>query len=175
MTWLDVVLLVWIAALTALGAQRKMTGLLVGVGGVALLRILLVVFAHNAAVGLLFALAAGLLLGFAGRALIQRRRGSALPAVVLGGVGGFLLGVVFVLVTVTSLPIERNLNNQLVYPPRDLPLNLRGAVINSRLVSLGRDILLYPLLVRDGVIEPSGVKSGLHAFFVVGEPWNRRL
>ena len=173
MTWLDIVLLTWVAALTAVGAQRKMTGLLVGVGGVALLRLLLVVFTRNAGVGLLFALSAGLLLGFAGRALIQRRRGSALPSLVLGGVGGFLLGALFALVTVTSLPIERNLNNQLVYPPRSVPFNMRGAVTNSQLVSLGRDILLYPLLVRDGVIEPSGVKSGLHSFFIVGEPWNR--
>lgn len=175
MTWLDIILLSWIAVFTALGAQRKMTGLLVGVGGLVLLRLLLVVFARSVSVGLLFALGAGLLLGFSGRALIQRRRGPSLPSVVLGGVGGFVLGVMFVIVTVTSLPIERNLNNQLVYPPRTLPFDMRGGVIDSRLVGVGRDILLYPLLVRDGVIEPSGLKSGLHAFFVVGEPWNRRL
>ena len=82
--------------------------------------------------------------------------------------------MLFVVTTVTSLPIERNLNNQLVYPPRNLPISLRSGVINSQLVGVGRDILLYPLLVRDGVIEPSGFISGLHAFFIVGEPWNRR-
>ena len=84
MTWLDITLLAWIAALTALGTQRKMTGLLVGAGALLLFRLLLVVFARNVGVGLLFALGAGLLLGFVGRALVQQRRGPTLPGQVLG-------------------------------------------------------------------------------------------
>lgn len=173
MTWLDLVLWGLVALLSAFGAKRRMTGLMVGLGALVLFRLLLGVFARSSVAGLVFAAVAGLLLGLLGRSLIPRRRGPSLPATLLGGLGGFLLGLVLVLATVTSLPIERNINDQIVYPPRLLPLSMRAAVIDSELVGLGRDILLYPLLVRDGLIEPSSVLNGLHYFFVVGEPWGR--
>jgi hypothetical protein len=174
MSWLDLVLFGLVALLSAFGAKRRLTGLAVGVGALVLFRLLLVVFVNSPWVGLAFALSAGVLLGLLGRSLIPQRRGSALPGTLLGGVGGFVLGLLLVFATVTSLPIERNLNDQIVYPPRLLPLSVRAAVIESRLVAVGRDILLYPLLVRDGVLEPSAVTAGLHRFFVVGEPWERR-
>jgi len=175
MTWFDIALLLLVAALTVIGAQRKLAGLLIGAGALVLGRFLLLLFARNSLLGIVFALAAGLLLGFAGRSLIQRRRGTSLPASIAGGVGGLLLGLFLIGSTVTSLPIERNLNDQIVYPPRILPFSMRGAVTNSRLVALGRDILLYPLLVRDEVVKPNAVLSGLHSFLVIGEPWERRL
>ena len=173
MTWLDFVLLALVAVLTVIGAKRKVTGFLVGVAGLILFRFLLVISANSVALGLVFAISAGLLLGFAGRALVLRKRGPAIPVGVLGGFGGFALGMLLLLLTITSLPIERNLNNQLVYPPQSLPASLRSAVTGSRLVALGRDILFYPLLSRDGATPENPILSGLHAFLIVGEPWER--
>lgn len=174
MSWLDVVLLGVVALLVALGAKRRLSGLVVGVGALLLFRLLLGVFGSSVWVGLAFALLAGLLLGLLGRSLSAARRASPRLASVLGGVGGGLLGLLLVLAVVTSLPIERNINDQIVYPPQRLPLSLRGAVTASAAVDLGRDILLYPLLVEAGMRERSGILEGLHGFFVVGEPWNRR-
>ncbi len=173
MTWLDLVLTGLLALSTALGAQRRMTGLLVGAGAVVLFRLLLGVFSANLLIGLAFALFAGVLLGLLGRSLVQQRRGPSLPASLLGGLGGLLLGALLILSTVTSLPIEYNARGEIVYPPQTqfLSLGLQPAVTNSRLVGLGRDILLYPLLAQSNPDQAGGLLSGLHAFFVVGEPW----
>lgn len=173
MSWFDLFLVTAVAALTAVGAQRKLTGLLVGAVSLVLFRVLLVVFDRSIFLGLLFALGAGLLIGFAGRSLIQRKRGPLLPGGILGGVGGFALGVLLLFTVVTSLPVERDVQNRVVYPPPLLPFGMQNAVARSALVDLGRDILLYPLLVAGDNIEPNGVLAGLHNFFVVDEPWER--
>lgn len=174
MTWLDVVFFGLIALLAALGAKRRLSGLVVGVGALLLFRLLLGVFSSSPWVGVAFALLAGLLLGLLGRSLSVARRTAPRLSSMLGGVGGGLLGLLLVLAVATSLPIERNVNDQIVYPPQRLPLSLRSAVTASAVVDLGRDILLYPLLVEAGMRERSGILAGLHGFFVVGEPWNRR-
>lgn len=173
MTWFDLLLTLLLALLTAIGAQRKMIGALVGIGGFVLFRILLLMFIQiSPLVALLFALTAGMLLGFAGRSLVQRRRGSPLPFTILGGVGGFLLGILLILSLVTSLPLEITVNNTVNYPGSGLPPVLETAVRQSYLVrETGRGILLYPLMVDAGVISPNGVLQGLHSFFVVRLPW----
>lgn len=175
MSWFDFLLAALVAALTVVGAQRKLTGLLIGVGSLILLRFLLVVFEQSAGVGMVFALGGGLLSGMVGRSFIHTKRGASATATVFGGLGGFTLGALLAALTVTSLPIETNANNQLVYPPANLPLGMGPAVSKSQLALLGRDILLYPLLVEDEVIEPNSVLGGLHRFLVVGVPWERRL
>jgi membrane protease YdiL (CAAX protease family) len=173
MTWFDLLLTLIVALLTAIGAQRKMIGALVGIGSLILFRILLVMLVQiGPVVALLFALAAGVLLGFAGRSLVQRRRGSPLPFTILGGVGGFLLGVLLVLSLVTSLPLEVTVNNTINYPGTGLPPVLETAVRQSYLVrETGRGILLYPLMVDAGILAPNSVLQGLHHFFVVRLPW----
>lgn len=173
MTWFDLLLTALVALFTALGAQRKMTGLVIGVGAVVLYRILLIMLVQGSAlVALLFALGAGALLGFAGRALVQRRRGSPTPFAVLGGLGGFLLGLLLLLALITGLPLEVTVNNTVNYPAAGLPRPLDSAVRQSYLVrETGRAILLYPLMVDAGMLAPNAVLEGLHRFLVVRLPW----
>lgn len=172
MNWFDILLIFILAATTALASERKLTGIFVGLGGLILLRpLLLLANATVPLVALIVALIAGLALGFAGRITLQRFRGGNLWLSLGGGISGFLLGCALILAVVTSLPIERDFENRIVYPPRQLPVVFQEGVMNSRMVRIGRDILLYPLLVRDGAIEPSGILGGLHGYLVTGEPW----
>ena len=172
MTWLDILLMIAFAALLGLGVKRRLAGALVGLGGVLLFRPLLVVFNGNLYLALGLALVAGLLLGLISRAVVLRQRGADILFSVLGGLGGGLLGILLLLVFVTSLPLERNVNDQIVYPAQSLPGAVRSAVNASPLVNLGRDILLYPLLEAGGqVTANSGLYRALHSFLVVGNPW----
>lgn len=171
--WLDILLMMTIAALSAFAAQRRLTGFLVGMGGVILFRPLYGLMQTSLLLPLVLALVVGLGLGYAGPWLEFRLRLRETVGTVLGGVGGFLLGVVLTLGLATALPIERDINNFIIYPPRNLPAPFGEAVQNSQLVDLGRDILLYPLLENAGQIDPAsrGFISALHGFFVVRAPW----
>ena len=175
MSWIDPLFAVFVAALAAFGASRRLTGLWVGLGGVLLLRPLLGVSTGAPIVALLAALAAGLLLGLLGRNLLPGLRNGVWWQRLAGAVGGGALGVAFVLALVTSLPIQRSPfdPNQLYYPPRDLPEAVQGPVLRSWTVSLGRDILLHPLLDAQGSVPEDrvAVMRGLHRLLVVGEPW----
>ncbi|HKI58967.1 MAG TPA: hypothetical protein VKA00_07125 [Trueperaceae bacterium] len=179
MSWLDLVLALVVATVTALGMHRRLSGFFVGLGGALLLHPLLVVAHANPFLALVAAWAAGLGLSMLGRRLFQLNRGAGALMRVLGGLGGLALGVALVLSLVTSLPIQRNPANpnELFYPPRNLPVPIAAAVTDSRLVLLGRDILLYPLLTRQGDVNTGQerVLQGLHRLFVVGEPWNESL
>ncbi len=176
MSWIDVALLLLIAILTALGVQRRLAGLLLAVAALLLLRPLLLLARVSPLLTLLAALVIGLALGLAGRGLSRAGRSRDRVSAVLGGAGGFLLGIMLVLALVTSLPIERNLSNQIVYPPRELPLPIARQLTSSRLVRLGRDILLYPLLEPSVTFTSSQqlVYRGLHSLLVVGTPWEGR-
>ncbi len=175
MDWsgLDIFLMVSIAALSAFAAQRRLTGFLVCIGGVILFRPLYGLMETSLLFAFALALSVGVGLGYAGPWLEFRLRMRETIGTLLGGVGGFLLGVVLVLGLVTALPIERDINNFIIYPPRNLPSLLAGAVQDSQLVDLGRDILLYPLLENAGQIDPAnrGLIRALHDFLVVQVPW----
>jgi hypothetical protein len=177
MSWFDIFLLASIAALTALGAKRKMTGLIIGVGSLVLFRVLLSVASRNTSgliVAVVMALLAGVLFGMLGRASVFKGRGLELPLTIGGGIGGLLAGLVLVGALVTSLPIEKRFDGAIVYPPQQLPPLLTSAVNSSQLVKVGRSILLYPLLAKEPSQLPAsqqGLYSALHTFFVVGEPW----
>lgn len=179
MSWIDLVLVLIVASLTSLAAERRLAGFFVGLGGALLLRPLLLLAHANVVVGVLVALLVGLGLSVIGRRLYRQNRGGNALLTVLGGLGGLLLGVSLVIALVTSLPIQRNPANptELFYPPRNLPGPVAKAVSDSRLVKMGRDILLYPLLVRQGDIGPAEqrVFRGLHNLFIVGEPWKSEL
>lgn len=174
MTWFDLALLLVLAVLVALAAERRLGGLIIGLGGVLLLRPILLL-ADLPIVALAVALLAGLLLALLSRRA-RARRLSAAAGAALGGFGGLLLGGALLLATVTSLPIERNEAGQLVYPPRGLPAPLSAALQRSPLARTGRDILLYPLLVRQGDVPAAKqpVLRALHGYLVVGEPWDGR-
>jgi len=175
MSWLDVLLVISFSTLLALGVQRRLMGLIVGLGAVVLFRPLLLVLNASPYLALLVALVLGLLLGLASRFFLVRRMGTGLAFQILGGLGGAMLGVLLILSVVTSLPIERNVNAQIVYPPTQLPKVVSSAVRQSRFVSLGRGILLYPLFKEAGTTFNSGkdfMYKNLHNFLVVGEPWN---
>ena len=170
---LDLALVLIIAATTVCAAQRKLAGLLVGLGGVVLLKPLLLLAQLSPFVGLTLALAFGLALGFASRYLPPQTKLRAPLRTLAGGVGGFVLGCALVLAATTALPITRDINDAIVYPPRDAPLS--ATLQRSHLVGLGRDILLYPLLDREGLISPErrAVLRSLHGLLVARAPWER--
>ncbi len=178
MSWFDIFLLASIAAFTALGAKRKLTGLIVGIGSIVLFRVLLSVASRNMSgliIAVFMALLAGVLFGMLGRATVFKGRGLELVFTIAGGLGGLFTGLVLVGALVTSLPIEKRFDGAIIYPPQQTvqPL-LASAVGSSQLVKVGRSILLYPLLAGDATQLPSsqrGVYSALHNLFVVGQPW----
>jgi len=175
MTWLDAVLLLIVAATTAVAAERRIAGLVVGVGGVLALRPLLALAQLQPWLGIVGALVVGLVLALVGRQLLPAAPRYARWPRLLGGFGGAVLGFAIVLTLVTSLPIQRNPVEPglIYYPPRDLPGTLHRAVSESSLVAFGRSVLLFPLLDPRGGIEPGerAVISALHSVAVVGEPW----
>lgn len=165
----DLLLLTILATTTVLGMQRGLLGFAVGVVALLLFRPLLLLAYWSAPLAIGLATIAGLGVGLGLRMLGPRLNPGEGFKHGLGGLGGGILGVLLLLTLVTSLPIERDLNNRIVYPPRSLPLPVAEAVLSSRLVDVGRDILLYPLLNEGGL--GGGILAGLHGFFVVGEPW----
>jgi len=175
MTWVDLVLVLIVAASTALAADRRLSGLLVGGGAALALRPLLSLAQLQPWLGLIGALLTGLLLALIGRQLLPAGRGALRVTRLLGGAGGATLGVAIVLTLVTSLPIQRNPVEPglIYYPPRDLPPMLQRAVTDSTLVAWGRSVLLFPLLDAQGALPAAerSILGTLHAWTVVGEPW----
>lgn len=173
MSWIDLLLLVIIASSTALAAQRRLSGLIVALGALLVLKPLLLIGQANALLALLIALPIGIALGVAGRYVSQRMQLNNLTEMALGGIGGFCLGVTLTLALVTSFPLARDLNNRIVYPAPGMPLMVQRAVQESRFFITGRDILLYPLLEAEGRIQPEQrfVLRSFHSFLVIGRPW----
>ena len=175
MTVLDVALVLTAALVAALATQRRLGGLMVGLGGAIVLRPLLLLGDMNPWLGLFGALLIGLGLALAGRLLLPGAGGTGVWPRVAGGVGGAALGAAIVLTLVTSLPIGRDaLNpNQLRYPANDMPAAVRPVVERSVLVQLGREILFAPLLAAQDPRSPerTNVMTTLHGWIVTGEPW----
>ncbi len=172
MTWFDLILMVAFAALTALGAQRKLMGLVLGLGAVILFRPLLLVTQINPYLALIVSLAVGLGLGILSRLLMARRIGTSSLFQLLGGVGGALVGALFVLALMTSLPIGQDVNGLLTYPA-NLPTSMSEPVKQSRFIRIGRDILFYPLLANDAAGNLTPLHKNLHNFLIVSKPWER--
>ncbi|MCA9836066.1 MAG: hypothetical protein KC422_04105 [Trueperaceae bacterium] len=172
MSWFDLILIVVFAALTALGAKRKLMGLIVGLGAALVFKPLLLVLQGNVYVALLLALVTGLILGLSSRFLLVRRIGTAGIYQFAGALGGAILATLVVLSVTTSLPLGRDINGLITYPSSSLPTGFGNAVRQSRLVNLGRDILLYPLLASEPRLSgKEGLYEPLHKFFVTGKPW----
>jgi hypothetical protein len=139
------------------------------------MRVLMII--GNPWIGIAMTVAAGVLLGLLGRNILAHKRGFDIPFMVLGGLGGFLTGLFFAGLMITSLPIERETipDDRIVYPPKRISPFLADTFRESLLVKVGRDILLYPLLEQAGQIpEPQrGTYKILHSVLVVGQPWER--
>jgi hypothetical protein len=176
MNWFDIFLVIAIATMTALGIKRKLVGALIGLAVIPLIWILMTI--GNFWVGIGMTLAAGVLLGLVGRNILTQQRGLDIPLSILGGIGGFITGLFFVGLMITSLPINYDkINNTYIYPPKfKVPPILFQAFQGSRLVDVGHDILLYPLLEKDPKRIPANqraVYKTLHNVLVVGQPWER--
>lgn len=183
MSWIDFALVLALVSFTALASERRLAGFFVGVGGVLLLRPLLMLADLDPFLALVVALGAGLGLSLLGRQLGTQSRGRGWQFRILGGVGGLALGLSLVLSITTAFPIQANAAGQIVYPPRSqgelqpqMPQGygpLSEAVNGSLLIGIGKSILLYPLL-EDQITSGSVLLRGLHSYLIVGEPWNER-
>lgn len=178
-TYIDALLVLMVVVITTLGAKRRLVGLTVGIGGVLLLRPLLVVAGRDLWLALVAALLGGILLDVIGQRLVPASRRQGWGTAVLGGVGGGVLGLALMFALVTSLPIQRNPANEreVYYPPRTAPGSLAVTFNRSPLIATGRDILLHPLLPAPTPAETRAsaewsAYGALHTWLVVGEPWN---
>jgi hypothetical protein len=176
MSWFDIFLLASLAAFVALGAKRKLTGLIVGVLSIPLFR-LLVTFADNGMSGIIVAIVmavlAGILFGMLGRTSVLKGRGLELPLSIAGGVGGLLTGLLLVGALVTSFPLSLSFDRATVYyPSQDTPKLLIDAANQSQLFQLGRSIVLFDLLDKTSLSTgEQGIYNALNGFFAVGRPW----
>ena len=173
MSWIDLVLVLLLAVFISLGAYRRLSGFLLGVAGALGLPALLTLGRISPILAVATALGAGLVIAIASRWVARSRPLPGALFTTLGGVGGGLLGILLILGTSVAMPLGRNTVGQLVYPAQELPAAVSGAVQRSLIVRQGREILLYPLLERQGDIPESRRPAlrFLHSYLVVGEPW----
>lgn len=162
-----VLLWVFVVVLTS---QRGILGFLVGLVGTVLLKPLQLLAVYSPPMALVAAIGLGLLIGSVGRIVPRISYRQPRWGYPLGALGGVILASALVLTLIVSLPLGRDLNGALRYPSPDLPYS--AVFRNSRLVGLGRAILLYPLQ-REGGFSPAGraTLEVLHTMFVVGRPW----
>lgn len=176
-TWLDALLVLMVAVFVAVGAEKKLIGFFVGVGGVVALRALQGVWQTNPALAIALGVAIGVALGLLGRRLVPPSRGPILAFKIMGGFGGLVMGLALLASLVTSLPIQRNAANprEIFYPPRAAPTAMLSAFQRSPLIAAGRAILLYPLLpTEDFGANQQRFYGTMHKWLVVGEPWMER-
>lgn len=171
---LDALFFLIMVAVTSLAAQRKLAGLVVGVGSLIAYKPLMLLASRNIWASLIAGIVLAAALGFGGRLLAPMLRLKTLPATLLGALGGMLLSLLVVVGFSVSLPIRRDLNNQIIYPPRVTSGALAKGIASSKILALGRNVLLYPLF-DPGIFPESErpILSGMHNFFVSGEPWNQ--
>lgn len=167
---IDILLILLWVFVVVLTSQRGILGFIVGLAGTVLLKPLQLLTVYSPPLALVAAIGLGLLIGSAGRFIPRISYRQPRWGYLLGALGGMVLGSALVLTLIVSLPLGRDLNGALRYPSLDLPY--RTVFQSSRLLDLGRAILLYPLQ-RNGAYSPAGraTLNVLHTMFVVGQPW----
>ncbi len=179
--WFDVAMALLLATSIALFAQKRLTGFLIGVGALLILRPLLILGVKDPLLAIAFGLLAGAALGFIAQVLSPRLRWSNRNETILGGLGGLSFGLCFILAIVLSLPINVNpFSNQITYPdfkdfPDNFPVAISEYIKDSRIVNIGRDTLLYkaypdPLQITSA--DPDLLQA-LNRWLVVGTPWEK--
>lgn len=173
-TWIDAVLVLLVAVCTAFGAQRRLVGLVVGVGSVLLLKPLLVVGSRSSVLALIGAVIGALLLALLAQRIAPPGLRQRWPSKVAGGFGGLVLGLALLVSFVTALPIERHVADQraIYYPPVNAPFGMSSTLQASPLVMMGRSIVLYPLLEPPESELTQNTYQALRSWFVQGDPWN---
>ncbi len=180
--WFDLTMLALLAASIALFAQKRLTGLLIGIGAPIVLRPLLTLGEKDPLLAIAFGLLAGATFGFIAQILSPRLRWSNRSETVLGGLGGLSFGVCLILAIVVSLPISVNrLHNPptVDYPSVEkLPTSLHENIKSSQLVEIGYDTLLYnlfgdePTKYMHSSID-SDLIEALNKWLVLGNPWEQ--
>lgn len=168
---IDILLVLLWVFVVVLTSQRGLLGFIVALAGTVLLKPLQLLTVYSPPMALVAAVGLGLLIGSAGRFIPRISYRQPRWGYLLGAFGGVILGSALVLTLIVSLPLGRDLNGALRYPSPDLPY--QSVFQNSRLVELGRVILLYPLLRESGEFSPASraTLGVLHTMFVVGQPW----
>lgn len=156
----------WVCVV-ALCARRGLEGLIVSLIALLFFRPLLGLGQVGVIVALIVGVAASLAMRLAPQLSFRQPKWGHL----LGAVGGALLATVLALNLSVSLPLGQDINGNAEYPKRGLPFE--DVFYESRLLRVGHDILLYPLLKASGENPAlgAGLTAFLHNFLVVGEPW----
>ena len=136
LTWVDVVLMVLLAASIVLGVRRGVSMLIVARGSLVVWIVLNILGLFFPPLGFAIALAAGYALGVLARTLVngplEALGEAALPSMLLGGFGGLLLGLGLIAALVLSLPISANsASGGFDYPSTRLPTWIGNGVRDS--------------------------------------------
>jgi hypothetical protein len=172
--WLDALFLLIMIVVTALAAQRNLTGLVVGVGSLIVYKPLMLLAGRNLGASLIAGLVIAAALGFGGRFLAHLVKLKPLVGSLLGIVGGVCLSLLLVVSLSVSLPIRRDINNNVVYPPDGWSPTLELTMSRSRIMQLGRNVLLFPLFRPDEFSSTERpILNVMHQYFISGEPWTQ--
>ncbi|MEM6431570.1 MAG: hypothetical protein AAF708_20195 [Deinococcota bacterium] len=172
--WLDALFLLVMIAVTALASQRNLTGLVVGLGSLIVYKPLMLLAGRNLGASLIAGLVLAAGLGFGGRIVARFVKLRPLTGSLLGAVGGIVMSLLLVLSFSISLPLRRDINNNVVYPPDTWPQTLETTMARSRVIQLGRNVLLYPLFRPDEFSSAERpILNLMHRYLVTGEPWTQ--
>lgn len=136
LSWVDIVLMVLLAASIVLGVRRGVSMLIVALGSLVVWIVLNILGLFFPPLGFAIALVAGYVLGVLARTLVngplEALGEAALPAMVLGGFGGLLLGLGLIAALALSLPISANsASGGFDYPSTRLPTWIGNGVRDS--------------------------------------------
>lgn len=136
LTWVDAVLMVLLAASIVLGVRRGVSMLIVALGSLIVWIVLNILGLFFPPLGFVIALISGYALGALARTLVngplEALSEAALPAMVLGGFGGLMLGLGLIAALVLALPISANsASGGFDYPSTRLPAWIGNGVRDS--------------------------------------------
>jgi hypothetical protein len=134
MSWLDVVLMLLLAAITVVGMKRGLLGLVTGLLSLLLWLVVNVFGGLHPLVGFALALIFGFGMAWFGRTWLEglMQNLSDIANQAAGGVGGFVLGFCLVCTLALSFPMSDNpINRRRDYPSVSLPIWLSEAISQS--------------------------------------------